>query len=128
VCLNSTTKVIDYYLSHSPLFSRALEKTHKYPWSGLCNPNQIVSISEKKKSEPLQYVSFCVFFYVKGLCWPLYNPRISWKAIAVVIWTVNNDHDTTNTPKKLNFFEKNVWKEVKWRMKQFVQDASLFIA
>jgi len=73
--------------------------------------------------------NFCVFFfYVNGLCWPLYNPHISCNAIAGVIWTVNNDHDTTDTPKKLIFFEENVRKEVKCRMKDIVEDPRLFIA
>jgi len=43
--------------------------------------------------------NFVSFFDVKGLCWPLYDPRISCNAIAGFVWTVNNDHDTTATPK-----------------------------
>ena len=65
-------------------------------------------------------MKFLCLFYVKGLCWPLYNPRISCNAIAGVVWTVNNDHDTTNTPTKLKFFEENKRKEMKWRMKEFI--------
>jgi len=43
--------------------------------------------------------NFVSFFDVKGLCWPLYDPHISCNAIAGFVWTVNNDHDTTDTPK-----------------------------
>ena len=68
------------------------------------------------------------FFNVKGLCWLLYNSHISCNAIAGVIWTVNNDHDTTYTPKKLKKFEENVRKKVKWRIKEIVEDPNLFIA
>ena len=60
------------------------------------------------------------FFDVKGLCWPLYNIRISCNPIAGVVWTVNNDHDTTNTPTKLKIFEENERKEMKWKMTEFV--------
>jgi len=58
------------------------------------------------KSGHFPNVIFSVFFDVKGLYWPLYNPRISCKKIAEVIWTVNNDHDTAHTPKKLIFLKK----------------------
>jgi len=64
--------------------------------------------------------NFVSFFDVKGLCWPLYDPRISWNGIAWVVWAVNNDHDTTNTPKsylKTNFFWRKCKKggEEEWR-------------
>ena len=109
-------------------FSRTLEKFQKYPWSGLCFPNQIVSYFRNIKSGPDVVRFFVSFFDVKGLCWPLYEPHTSWNAIAGFIWTVNNDHDTTDTTKKLKFFEENGRKEVKWRMNVFVEDGSLFIA
>jgi len=55
-------------------------------------------------------MKFVSFFDVKGLCWPLYDPRISCNAIAGVVWAVNNDQDTTNIPKtylkNLNFLKK----------------------
>jgi len=41
---------------------------------------------------------------------------------------VNNDHNTINTPKKLKNVEEKVRKDVKWRMKEFVEDTNLFIA
>jgi hypothetical protein len=86
----------------------------------------------KTKSGQKRYAIFVSFFDVKGLCWPLYKPHISYNAIAGVIWTVNNDHDKTDTPKKLPkkliFFEENVRNEVKWRMKEIVEDPSIFIA
>jgi len=49
---------------------------------------------------------FVPLFDVKGLCWLLYDPHINCNAIAGVVWTVNNDHDTTNTPKNLKNSKK----------------------
>ena len=90
--------------------------------------NQIISAFRILKSRQNRYEIFVSFFDVMGLCWPLYKPHISCNAIARVIWTVNNDHDTTDKPKKLKKIEKNVRKEVKWRMKEVVEDPILFIA
>jgi hypothetical protein len=80
------------------------------------------------QSEPDVVCFFVSFFDVKGLCWPLYEPHTSCNAIAGFLWMVNNDHDTTDIPKKLETFEENGRKEVKWRMNVFVEDGSLFIA
>jgi len=83
-------------------------------------PNQIVSAFRILKSGQNWYEIFVSLFDVKGLYCPLYNPRISYNAIARVVWTINNDHHTTNTPTKLKKFEENERKEMKWRMKEFV--------
>jgi len=47
-----------YYFFHPSLFSRTLQKMSKYPWSGLYNPNQILSHFRITKSEILQSVIF----------------------------------------------------------------------
>ena len=52
---------------------------------------------------------FCVFLWCQGSLLTVIRPHISCNAIAGVVWTVNNDHDTTNTPKnylKNLIFEK----------------------
>jgi len=66
---------------------------------GFYFPNQIVIDFQILKSGQRPYEILVSFFYVKGLCWPLYDHRISCNAIGGVVWTVNNDHDTTDTPK-----------------------------
>jgi len=98
------------------LFPRALQKCQNYLWSGFYFPNQIVSDFRILKSGQRRYEIFVSFFDVKGLSWPLYKPHISCNAIAGVVWTVNNDHDTKNIPTKLRKFEENSkkMKEKRW--------------
>jgi hypothetical protein len=56
--LNLHLKVIFFecYFSHPMAFSCALQKFQKYPWSGLCFPDQIVSNFRNIKSGQIRSV------------------------------------------------------------------------
>ena len=59
---------------------------------------RLLVFPENKIRTPMIW-NFVSFFDVKGLYWRLYDPDISYNAIAGVVWTVTNDHDTKDTLK-----------------------------
>ena len=108
--MNHAMTIFNWLLLFPPssVLARLVKKT-KTPFIRIYNLNQIVSFVQITKSKPIRSLIFCAFFDVKGLCWPLYNPHINCKAIAEVLWTVNNNHDTTKLLKK----QKKIWRKCK---------------
>jgi len=97
-------------------FLRALQNSKNTPGPDFIFRTRLLMFLESK-TQTVTLWNFMSFFDVKSLCWSLYDPCINCNAIAWFVWTVNNDHDTTDTPKSYLknyfFFEENVRKEVK---------------
>ena len=118
----------EFYFFHPAAFSRALENFQKYPWSGLYNPDQIVSDIRKTNFGPDVMCFFCVFLWCQGslltVIWTPHKLQCNCKVhMNGQQWPWHHRH-----PWKTKKSEENGRKEGKWRMKVFVEDGSLFIA
>jgi hypothetical protein len=64
---------IEIYFSHPAVFTRTLQKFHKYTWSGLRFPNKIVSVSGNNNPDAYD-MKFCVFLWGQGSLLPVIRP------------------------------------------------------